>query len=90
MIRYSVSFRIKDRRKGNLIDMNSNTLTNLGDSLCWLNNQYRRNHDELYDQDTVFEWEIVSSENHFAGKLLLQNKSFLEEILRIDLSEFQK
>ena len=86
----TVFYRIKSRTRDDLYGQNSNCLSSIGDSLCWLNNEFNKAYQDSYNEDLVFEWEVVSRENSYSGKLLLENGSFLEKILRIDLSEFQK
>ena len=85
----TVSYRVKKRNGNELYAQKTNFLSNLGDSLSWLNNQFNKAYQDLYAEDTVFEWEIAGTEI-FSGKLLLSNKSFLEEILHLDLGEFKK
>jgi len=87
----SVNYRVKARTRNEIYSQGSNCLSNLGDSIAWLNNRYNQAYQDSYNEDLIFEWDIiVGTENHFGGKLLLENGSFLEKILRIDLSEFQK
>jgi len=85
----TVSYRVKKRNGNELYAQGTNFLSNLGDSLSWLNSQFGRNYDEMYSEDAIFEWEIAGTEI-FSGKLLLNNQSFLEQIIKINLEEFKR
>jgi len=93
--------KIKKGNSWNEIKRDGKTYCNLGDCMTWLSNKYNLSFSEIFEgenseidnpneKDIYFFWAISDSSNSYAGVSELNNKNFLEKILKVNLQEFKK
>ena len=100
---YLTSFELKIKKGNhwNEIERGGNTYCNLGDCITYLSNKHCHAFSEIFEsensevenpneKDIFFFWAISNAENSYAGNCKLDNRNFLEKVLKIDLKEFQK
>jgi hypothetical protein len=99
MVNYRV--KIKNKNYWETFDQGGYVYPTLGDCLAFLNRVYDRVYGNLFDYNNsiyesvfdkqkIFIWSITDKENTYTGIVEIDNKNFLEKILKIDLTEYKK